>query len=49
MTKKPSPQIVAAGIIEKDGCILIGKRKQPFLPLTKEKGLPFAGSRCPQK
>jgi 8-oxo-dGTP diphosphatase len=28
MTKKPSPQIVIAGIIEKDGHILIGKRKQ---------------------
>ena len=28
MTKKPSPQIVAAGVIEKDGFILIGKRKQ---------------------
>jgi 8-oxo-dGTP diphosphatase len=27
MTNKPSPQIVAAGVIEKDGCILIGKRK----------------------
>jgi 8-oxo-dGTP diphosphatase len=27
MTKKPSPQIVAAGVIEKEGCILIGKRK----------------------
>ncbi len=27
MTKKPSPQIVAAGVIEKDGRILIGKRK----------------------
>jgi len=27
MTTKPSPQIVAAGVIEKDGCVLIGKRK----------------------
>jgi 8-oxo-dGTP diphosphatase len=28
MTKKPSPQIVAAGVIEQDGRILIGKRKR---------------------
>jgi 8-oxo-dGTP diphosphatase len=28
MTKKPSPQIVIAGVIEKNGHILIGKRKQ---------------------
>ncbi len=28
MRKKPSPQIVTAGVIEKDGCVLIGKRKQ---------------------
>jgi 8-oxo-dGTP diphosphatase len=28
MTKKPSPQIVIACVIEKDGHILIGKRKQ---------------------
>ena len=27
MTRKPSPQIVAAGVIEQDGRILIGKRK----------------------
>jgi 8-oxo-dGTP diphosphatase len=27
MTKKPSPQIVIAGVIEKDGRVLIGKRK----------------------
>ena len=28
MAKKPSPQVVVAGVIEQDGRILIGKRKQ---------------------
>ena len=28
MTYKPSPQIVTAGVIEKDGRVLIGKRKR---------------------